>query len=65
MDRYAIYSKHKNFERAKFVGVSTDDFEEAKNIAEHQRTLQCVKLCYDWFKVKDTITNKYIYEVIL
>lgn len=61
--RYAIYSKHKSFKRARFVGVSTEDFEEAKNIVEHQRTSQCAKLCYDWFKVKNIITNKYIYEV--
>ena len=63
MDRYTIYAKHKNFERARFVGA-TDDFEEAKNTVEHQITLQSVKLCYDWFKIKDTVTNKYIiYEV--
>jgi len=60
--RYTIYSKHKSFKRARFVGVSTNDFEEAKSMVDHLKEARYASLIYDWFKVKDTVTNKYVYE---
>ena len=34
-------------------------------MVEHMKNTQYAHLMYDWFKVKDTVTNKYIYEVRL
>ena len=60
--RYTIYAKHKNYKSGRFVGVSTDDLERAKEIVDCMKKAKYANI-YDWFRVKDTVTNKYVYEV--
>lgn len=61
--RYAIYTKHRSYKRASSVGFYTDSLERAKGIADRQMlTWWGRNGIYEWVRVKDTETGKYIYE---
>lgn len=62
ISRYALYSKHKGYKRGRFDGISTDSFERAKKMIDHEKNTENARF-FVWFKIKDTITNKYVYEV--
>lgn len=61
--RYAVYIKHRNYKRAQADGIYTDDLDWAKDVADSNKmSWWGVNGIYEWVKVKDTKTNKYIYE---
>lgn len=63
MERYTVYIKHRNYKRAHPNGTHTDDLERAKDIAKREKySWWGVNGIYEWVKVKDTETGKYIYE---
>lgn len=61
--RYTVYTKHRSYKRAHGCGTYTDDLEKAKDIAHRMKASWWgINGIYEWVKVKDTQTNKYIYE---
>ena len=61
--RYTVYEKHHTKKRAQSNGFYTDDLERAKRIAQNERNSWWGQNgVYDWIKIKDTKTGKYIYE---
>ena len=60
---YAVYTKHRSYKRASSVGIHTDDLNKAIDIANRKKNSWWgVNGIYEWVKVKDTNTNKYVYE---
>lgn len=60
---YKVYTKHRTDKRAKSDGFATDNLERAKDIANRERASWWGQNgVYDWIKVKDMETGKYIYE---
>ena len=60
---FMVYTKRKNEKRAKGDGFATDNLERAKEIARRKRASWWGQNeVYDWIKVKDMETRKYIYE---
>lgn len=60
---FMVYKKRINEKRAKGDGFSTDDFERAKEIAHRERLSWWGQNgVYQWIKIKDLKTRKYIYE---
>lgn len=61
--RYAVYTKHRRDKKASSSGFYTDDLERAKANADRAKASWWgVNGIYEWVKVKDTETNKYVYE---
>lgn len=61
--RYTVYTKHRSHKKASGSGHYTDDLEKAKAIADRAKASWWgVNGIYEWVRVKDTETNKYIYE---
>lgn len=61
--RYTVYTKRHNMKRGQGDGFYTDDLERAKKIAHNKRNSWWGQNgVYEWIKVKDTETGKYIYE---
>ena len=59
---YAVYVKWKRDKRAKRNGFLADNIERAKDIANRERNSWWGQNgCYDWIKVKDLETGKYVY----
>lgn len=64
LPRYTVYTKRHNMKRGQGDGFYTDDLERAKRIAHKKRESWWGQNgIYDWIKVKDSQTGKYIYEV--
>ena len=62
MERYAVYIKHRSYKRAHSNGTYTDDIDRAKDIAIRAKTSWWgVNGVYEWVKVKDTETGKYVW----
>lgn len=60
---YMVYKKRRTDKRAKGNGFSTDSLERAKEIANRERSSWWGQHgVYDWIKVRDMKTGKYIYE---
>ncbi len=63
LPRYVVYIKHRNCKRAQPNGIYTDDLDWAKESADRNKmSWWGVNGIYEWVKVKDAKTNKYIYE---
>ena len=59
---YKVYKKWKRDKRAKSVGFATDSLDRAKEVADRAtKSWWGMAGCFDWVKVKDTETGKYIY----
>lgn len=59
---YTVYTKHRSYKRATRDGISTDDLERAKAIADRQaKNWWTEHGVYDWIKVRDDTTKRYIY----
>ena len=60
---YMVYTKRRVDKRAKGNGFATDNLERAKDIAHRERASWWGQNgVYDWIKVRDMKTGKYIYE---
>ena len=60
---YMVYVRYKGKKRAQENGFSTDNLERAKDIANRERASWWGQNgVFDWIKVKDMKTGKYIYE---
>lgn len=60
---YKVYTKRRRDKRAKPNGFATDSLERAKDVAQRERASWWGQNgVYDWIRIKDTETGKYIYE---
>lgn len=61
--RYTVYTKRRGRKRASACGIITDDLDRAKDIARRERASWWGRNgIYEWVKVRDRQTGKYIYE---
>lgn len=59
---YSVYTKHKRYKKAFPDGFHTDSLENAKKAADRQaKSWWAENGIYDWIKVRDDVTKKYIY----
>ena len=61
--RYTVYTKLKRRKLATPCGILTDELDRAKDIAHRKRASWWGQNgVYEWIKVRDRQTGKYIYE---
>ena len=58
---YTVYVKHRSYKRAKSIGILTDNYERAVDLAKRQLSSWWgVNGIYEWVKIKNTSTGKYV-----
>lgn len=61
---YRVYVKHRSYKRAQSIGTLFDNLDSAKKSAQIQkRSWWGQNGIYEWVKVKDAETGKYVYIV--
>ncbi|GEM_PF-4595650 len=61
--KYTIYYKHRSMKRATNDGFYTDSLERAKEVARREKASWWGQHgVYEWIRVKDVETGKYIWE---